>query len=187
MIQADLLTISNQMWDRLQGQRYPNHETDFFNQITKPLFEMIQFHQNQTAKAEKEANMQPTTETTKTYGSGQTAPDYDSTAKVAHEVNRAFCESIGDNSQPAWENAPEWQKASARNGVKAHLDSGLTLTPEQSHESWMAEKEADGWIFGEVKDPENKTHPCMLPYNKLPIQQRTKDYLFRAVVHSIHS
>ena len=31
-------------------------------------------------------------------------------AMVAHETNRAYCESIGDNSQPKWEDAPEWQK-----------------------------------------------------------------------------
>jgi hypothetical protein len=133
--------------------------------------------------------MEKTTDTTTTavkYGSGQEAPIYTKTAKVCHEVNRAYCQSIGDNSQPHWDDAPEWQKVSAINGVKAHIESGLTLTPEQSHESWMKEKELDGWIFGEVKDPEHKTHPCMVPYNQLPIQQRTKDFLFRAVVHSIH-
>ena len=39
-------------------------------------------------------------------------------AKVAHEINLAYCESIGDNSQPTWELAPDWQKSSAINGVQ---------------------------------------------------------------------
>lgn len=101
-------------------------------------------------------------------------------AKVCHEVNRAYCRSIGDDSQPAWEDAPEWQKKSAISGVEYHLNN--EVTPENSHENWMREKETDGWIYGDVKDPENKTHPCMVPYDQLPIEQRTKDYLFKAVV-----
>ena len=44
-------------------------------------------------------------------------------ATVAHELNKAYCESIGDNSQPTWEDAPEWQKSSAVNGVKFHLEN----------------------------------------------------------------
>lgn len=27
-------------------------------------------------------------------------------AQVCHEVNKAYCESIGDNSQPEWDTAP---------------------------------------------------------------------------------
>ena len=26
-------------------------------------------------------------------------------ARVCHEVNRAYCQAIGDNSQPTWEDA----------------------------------------------------------------------------------
>lgn len=101
-------------------------------------------------------------------------------AKLCHEVNRAYCNSLGDTSQPAWEDAPEWQISSAINGVKFHLEN--ETTPEQSHESWMKEKEENGWIYGEVKDPDKKEHPCMVPYNQLPLEQRTKDYLFKAIV-----
>lgn len=101
-------------------------------------------------------------------------------AELCHEVNRAYCLSIGDDSQPAWKDAPEWQKESAVNGVVFHMEN--ETTPEQSHENWMKEKAADGWIYGEVKDPEKKEHPCMVPYNELPAEQRTKDYLFKAIV-----
>lgn len=105
-------------------------------------------------------------------------------ARVAHEVNRAYCQSIGDNSQPSWEDAPDWQKTSAINGVKFHLENP-DATPENSHENWLAEKTAAGWKYGEVKDPGAKTHPCFRPYAELPQEQRSKDYLFRAVVHAL--
>ena len=105
-------------------------------------------------------------------------------ARVAHEINRAYCASLGDASQPAWDDAPEWQKQSALAGVDMHL-ANPDATPEQSHESWLAQKTADGWTYGEVKDAEKKEHPCFMPYADLPAEQRAKDYLFRAVVHSM--
>ena len=101
-------------------------------------------------------------------------------AKAAHEVNKAYCEFTGDDSQVSWEDAPDWQKESARMGAKAALNP--EQRPEDSHESWMAQKVADGWVYGEVKDPEAKTHHCMVPYNQLPAEQRAKDHLFLAVV-----
>ncbi len=107
-------------------------------------------------------------------------------AQVAHEMNKAFCESIGDESQPSWEDAPEWQKTSAINGVKFHLDNP-DASPSASHDSWLAEKEKDGWKYGAVKNPETKEHPCIVDYFDLPVEQRSKDYIFRQVVHSLKS
>jgi hypothetical protein len=103
-------------------------------------------------------------------------------AKVAHEINRAYCQALGDNSQPSWEDAPEWQRSSAIAGVQFHLanpDAG----PEASHNSWLNQKVNDGWVYGEIKDPEKKQHPCIVPFNELPKEQQAKDYLFRAIVH----
>lgn len=105
-------------------------------------------------------------------------------ARVAHEVNRAYCQALGDESQPSWEDAPQWQKDSAINGVKFHLanpDAG----PEHSHVEWLKEKTAAGWKFGPVKNPDKKEHPCFVPYEQLPVEQKAKDYLFRGVVHAL--
>jgi hypothetical protein len=105
-------------------------------------------------------------------------------AKVAHEVNRAYCVAFGDNSQVDWRDAPAWQRSSALNGVQFYIDNP-DVRPDQSHNSWLAEKEADGWVFGPVKDAEKKQHPCLVPYNELPADQKAKDYLFIAVVRSM--
>jgi len=104
-------------------------------------------------------------------------------AAVCHEANRRFCLTIGDASQPSWEDAPEWQRQSAMNGVKFHLanpDAG----PSGSHENWLKEKLETGWKYGPVKDPEKKEHPCCVPYDQLPPEQRRKDALFIAVVNA---
>lgn len=105
-------------------------------------------------------------------------------ARVCHEVNRAYCASLGDTSQPAWEDAPQWQKDSAIAGVEA-IKANPDTMPEQSHEGWLAQKAADGWKYGPVKNAETKEHPCFVPYSELPESQRAKDYLFGAVVRSL--
>jgi len=105
-------------------------------------------------------------------------------AAVAHEANRAYCVEIGDDSQPPWGSAPEWQRESARVGVEAII-SGKARSPETSHEGWLALKVKEGWVYGGVKDPEAKTHPCMLPYRDLPEKQQHKDALFVSVVFAL--
>lgn len=105
------------------------------------------------------------------------------TARTAHEVNKAYCESVGDFSQKEWKDAPGWQRASAIKGVMFHLENP-EATPAQSHESWLKTKLAAGWSYGEVKNEEKKTHPCICPYEQLPVYQQTKDKLFTAVMIS---
>ena len=105
-------------------------------------------------------------------------------AQVAHEINRAYCQAIGDDSQPTWETAPEWQKSSAIKGVDLHL-TNPHAGPDASHNSWLKQKEEEGWQWGPEKDAEKKEHPCFVPYNQLPTEQQAKDYLFRQVVHSL--
>lgn len=102
-------------------------------------------------------------------------------ARAAHEVNRAYCIALGDASQPSWEEAPDWQKSSARMGVTGALNGN---TPEQSHAGWYQQKVNDGWTFGPVKDPIKKEHPCMVSYEDLSPEQRAKDTLFLAVVRA---
>ncbi len=105
-------------------------------------------------------------------------------AKIAHELNRSFCISIGDTSQPEWIDAPNWQKESAVEGVKYHIEN-TDSNPEDSHRNWLKGKKADGWSFGMIKDSEKKEHPCMVEYLELPIEQRSKDYLFSQIIKSL--
>lgn len=106
-------------------------------------------------------------------------------AQVCHEANRAYCVTIEDYSQPGWIDTPDWQRESAVHGVEFHihnLSTGVSSQPSASHEAWLAEKEKQGWKYGPVKDAEKKEHPCFLPYDQLPVEQRLKDYIFAAIV-----
>lgn len=104
-------------------------------------------------------------------------------ARITHDANRALCASHGDTSQPSWDDAPDWQRNSALAGVRLHVSRDAT--PEESHEGWLAIKVAEGWQWGPVKDPDAKLHPCMIPYDELPPEQRAKDHLFRGIVHAL--
>ena len=105
-------------------------------------------------------------------------------AAVCHELNREYCEAIGDFSQPTWKNAPDWQKNSAINGVAAIIENP-DRPPSASHDGWLKQKEAEGWIWGLEKKPEKKEHPCMVPYNNLSTEQRIKDELFTNTVKAL--
>ena len=97
-------------------------------------------------------------------------------AQACHEVNRAYCAAIGDNTQKPWEDAADWQRTSAVNGVRGVIENGNDYG--DSHKSWLKEKEETGWVYGEVKDEQKKTHHYMVPFEKLPSEQQYKDHLF---------
>jgi len=111
-------------------------------------------------------------------------PTVDEIARVCHEANRAYCQTLGDFSQFAWESAPDWQKSSAVNGVKFHIDNP-SAGPSGSHENWLKVKTEEGWVYGETKDLDKKTHPCCVPYDQLPEQQRLKDHIFVGIVRAM--
>lgn len=105
-------------------------------------------------------------------------------AMAAHMANRAYCLAIGDDSQPPWVEAPQWQRDSAIEGVKFLIENP-DAPPSASHDSWLAQKERDGWKYGPVKDPEKKEHPCYVPYDELPESQKAKDAIFGAIVRGV--
>lgn len=105
-------------------------------------------------------------------------------AKACHEANRAYCEFLGDKSQVPWHQAPTDIKESAMNGA-AYLIRNPTAPATASHENWMKHKIAAGWKYGEKKDATAKTHPCLVPFEKLPKEQQFKDHLFHAIVRAL--
>jgi hypothetical protein len=105
-------------------------------------------------------------------------------AQAAHEANRAWCLALGDRSQVPWEDAEDWQRKSAIEGIGSVLSGA---GPEEQHEAWCAGKRRDGWVFGPVKDGAAKTHPCLVAYADLPVEQRAKDAIYIAVVRAVLS
>ncbi len=54
----------------------------------------------------------------------------------------------------------------------------LSLTEkiaENVHDVWAAQRIAQGWIYGEKRDDDKKTTPCLVPYAELTEQERDYD------------
>jgi hypothetical protein len=105
-------------------------------------------------------------------------------ARVCHEANRGYCEAIGDSTQKPWNEAEQWQRDSALRGVE-YATANPNAPASAQHDAWLADKVKDGWQYGPVKDPAKKEHPCIIPYDGLPVEQRLKDALFKAVVNAL--
>lgn len=108
----------------------------------------------------------------------------ESIARVCHEANRAWCIANGDDSQKHWEDAEQWQKDSAIEGVIFKMNHPGAGDSAQ-HDAWSKSKIADGWVYGEVKDAEKKTHPCLVDFDQLPEFQQKKDKLFGNIVEAL--
>lgn len=42
------------------------------------------------------------------------------------------------------------------------------------HDVWAQGRIAEGWVYGDTKDPDKKTTPLLIPYDELP--ESEKDY-----------
>ena len=107
--------------------------------------------------------------------------DLDKVCRLAHELNRAWCELNGDSSQPAWGEAPRWRHEATVRGVRfilEHRGAGA----EALHQHWLEEKRRTGWTYGLVKDAELRRHPCLVPFDQLSVEQQFKDRMFRTIV-----
>lgn len=46
---------------------------------------------------------------------------------------------------------------------------------ENVHENWSAGRIAEGWTYGEERNNEKKTTPCLVPYSELPESEKEYD------------
>lgn len=106
-------------------------------------------------------------------------------ASVIHDANRRLQIIQGDPApSPSWDEAPDYQVREAAASVEEAL-ADPQRTPEQNHQGWVDRMIADGWRYGETKDAEAKTHPCLVRWDDLPEEQKQKDRLFIAIVRAL--
>lgn len=51
----------------------------------------------------------------------------------------------------------------------------LETVADAVHETWMRWRIAEGWKYGEKRDDDLKTHPCIVPYSDLPEGEKVYD------------
>lgn len=61
--------------------------------------------------------------------------------------------------------------------ITGHLfDQNPDITPKETHEAWVARRQADGWVLGGSFDPEAQVHPHMLPFDELPVAVQAAEF-----------
>lgn len=123
-------------------------------------------------------------------------------ARAIHEryrKNQEGKKSVDDPAMQPWEKLREDLKESNRQqadqipeklqavgyGIRQAASgppSGLKLTLEEleilarmEHDRWMAEKVQSGWRYGLPRDDAKKLHPCLVPWEELPEEEKDKD------------
>ena len=46
---------------------------------------------------------------------------------------------------------------------------------ENAHDTWGAQRMAQGWTFGAQREDTAKKHPCLIPYAELPESEKEVD------------
>jgi hypothetical protein len=105
-------------------------------------------------------------------------------ASICHEASKAWGEANGYFYQKSWEETEDWLKESTVAGVVFRL-SNPDAAPSVMHDNWCNDKISQGWVYGETKDDKKKTHPCLVPFEELPLFQQKKDKLFSAIVDAL--
>lgn len=68
------------------------------------------------------------------------------------------------------------QRESILDGIKFRLNHP-NASEKEMHDNWCKFKLEQGWIYGPVKDEEKKTHPNLIPYKELSLEERNKDWV----------
>jgi len=106
-------------------------------------------------------------------------------ARVVHAAQRELQIIQGDPVPAApWDEADDYQAEQAVAGVQAVL-ADRDITPERHHQLWVERMRAAGWTYGQEKSKERKTHPTLMPWSALPVEQQLKDQLFIAIVRAL--
>lgn len=105
-------------------------------------------------------------------------------AKVCHNANRAYCQTIGDDTQVTWAHTSQSQRDSIIHGVCFHLNYP-DATPAHAHRKWMHYKICQGWSYGPHKDVDLKKHPNLVQFDYLPPEEQAKGILFQNIVAAL--
>jgi len=49
------------------------------------------------------------------------------------------------------------------------------LMAENVHDVWAKTRLEQGWTYGPERDDANKKHPCLIPYDQLPEEEKVYD------------
>ncbi len=104
-------------------------------------------------------------------------------ARVAYAANCTLNHMTGED-YPAWEDAQEVVRQFSIAAVKLQM-LHPDWTPEHLHDHWMQDRLNNGWTYGPKRNFKLKTHPSLVPFNRLTPVEQAKDAMFSSIVQSL--
>jgi len=92
--------------------------------------------------------------------------------------------------EDAWNDSKNYMVTAGVRGKKEYLPKPIDLSDvelpndlielreaiaENAHDVWAVERQAQGWVYGEERNDDKKTHPCMVYYSELPESEKRFD------------
>lgn len=101
-------------------------------------------------------------------------------AKTAHSVLQCVNRKFNCKELPAWEQTLTWYRAS----MVKHIEYIIyhNYKPSRIHDKWIKRKIGFGLKYGKELDWNKKTHPLLVPFTELPVEERMKLDLIKAAV-----
>ena len=103
-------------------------------------------------------------------------------SEFVYEAARLAAIAAGAPVIPApWREREQEFQAQFTRVIERQCGPQRSESPEEMHGSWMQAYLNMGWTHGEDHDPSGKTHPDLVPYEKLNPLERDKDSVFLAL------
>lgn len=81
-----------------------------------------------------------------------------------------------------WEDRDDRFKIQFVDIITRYMEEPNLPSPEEAHNSWMKSYLEMGWKYGKERNAILKTHPDLVPYNDLPLDEKEKDAIFLSFV-----
>lgn len=59
--------------------------------------------------------------------------------------------------------------------LNEEVEQLVELVARNVHEVWAKSRKEQGWTYGAERNDRLKTHPCLIPYDKLPEEEKQYD------------
>ncbi len=106
--------------------------------------------------------------------SDSTVP-WDELAQEYKDSNRRFADGIGAQLDAVGCAVAPSPLIDSRGHLCQFTDAEIELLAKREHDRWMADQVRDGWRYGPKKDRAKKTHPLLVPWEKLTADDQDKD------------
>lgn len=100
--------------------------------------------------------------------------------KICHEALKAFDETMGHFSQPAWENCDAWYQRVMVEMVTFLLKEQRDIN--QLHVYWGVMMKGTGWRYGIKFNSKTKEHPNMKKFEEISFEEQLKYALILSIV-----